>query len=153
MDKKNLKATPSSKIPDVEPDFPGTLNEHDGPIAPDKDNVSVPESETPEPYTYVDESVCKLIAGLIPFGILAVLLKREEYNLTPAEADSLTLEWDRIIAKYLPTWAGAYGPESSLITHISLLLIGKSGILDKPKEENGKTGDSHYVPILPPNDI
>jgi hypothetical protein len=97
------------------------------------------ETEIP-PFSLIDKNTCLLISGLLPFSLLALGLKKPEYELDDIEKESLAPLWDKVIQKYLPQYLNQYACEVSLGIAISLLLIKKSGVLipktkPQPKEE------------------
>jgi hypothetical protein len=108
-----------------------------------KPRVSKIQAETEStPFQLIDKNTCLLISGLVPFSLLALGLKKPEYELNDEEKESLAPLWDKIIQKYLPIYLSQYAEEVSLGIAISLLLIKKSGVLiPKPKQSESNQGN------------
>lgn len=86
--------------------------------------------ETPKPFEVLDRSLCMMIAGLVPFGIVASFMQDSKWLLTDEEKLVLASQWDLVITKYLPDVIEEYGPEFSLVGIIGLYLVQKSGAFD-----------------------
>ncbi|GAH57567.1 unnamed protein product [marine sediment metagenome] len=71
--------------------------------------------------------LCVLIAELIPFTILAILSKNEDFELTEKEKEILAPMWDNVLKKYMPGVTYVFSEESVLISNIVCILIQKSG--------------------------
>jgi len=139
------------EVPQFQPDFPEKTEDLSGKTDEKKPQKSTPhrkpspgkkkpapkakkppEPEAPHiPYQFIDKDTCKLIAALIPFTVLAVMLKDEVYQLSEMEKERLAPLWDRVAKKYIPEVISAYSDEAILGTTISLILIEKSGIVGK----------------------
>jgi len=99
--------------------------------------------EEPEakPFEYFDKGLLKIVAGLIPFGILASFLGDSKYELTEQEKSYLARYWDDVFMKYLPDVLAEYGEETILLGAIGLLVIQKSDLLNVLKvEKTQKSG-------------
>ena len=71
-----------------------------------------------------------IIAGMIPFSIIAASTGQQQYLLTDTEKQLLAPQWNAVINKYLPEMISEYGPEFALVGTIALLLVQKSGYLE-----------------------
>ena len=119
---KNLQS--SEELPPVEEDFPGPGTEDEPPATP----------ADRQPYQYTEKETCKIIADIIPFGILALFLDDEKYKLTVKEKEDLAPLWDKVIEKYVPVTLAAYGPEANLALNITMIFIAKSGLIESIKK-------------------
>ncbi len=71
--------------------------------------------------------LCVLIAELIPFTILAILSKNEDFELSEKEKEILAPMWNNVLKKYIPGVNYIFSEESILISNIVFILIQKSG--------------------------
>jgi len=101
----------------------------------------VVEEPEAKPFEYFDKALLKIVAGLIPFGLLVSFTGDSKYELTEQEKAYLARYWDDVLMKYLPDVLAEYGEESVLIGAIGLLVIQKSGFLKVlPVETEKKSG-------------
>lgn len=97
------------------------------------------EEQTPQPFEILDKELLKIVAGMIPFGLIASFTQQKQYELSEHEKAYLAKYWDAVIMKYLPAILDEYGEEVTLMGAIGVLLIQKSGILEVVKKsENGE---------------
>lgn len=82
------------------------------------------------PFSIIDKSLMNIIAGMIPFSILATFTKNDKYLLTFQEKETLALQWDAVAHKYIPDIIESYGCEVTLASTIGLFLVAKSGVFD-----------------------
>jgi len=94
------------------------------------------------PFELTPKPMCMVIAGLIPFQIIAMLTASNKWELNEQEKETLAPYWDDVINKYIPTIAEEYGPEAALIVAMAPLVVVKSGILEQKPEKDLKN-DSH----------
>lgn len=102
------------------------------------DTTAAPEEEGYVPYSILDKKLVKMVAGLIPFALLATYLKDNRYLLTEAEKDFMADQWDVCISEWLPEVMSKYGSEYTLLGSMAVLIITKSGVFDG-KEPVDKT--------------
>lgn len=84
-----------------------------------------------------------VIAGLIPFQIIAMLTESKKWELTEQEKETLAPYWDDVINKYIPAIAEEYGPEAALIIAMAPLVVIKSGILEPKIEKEGENAETN----------
>lgn len=97
------------------------------------------EEQITKPFEILDKELLKIVAGIIPFGLIASFTQQKQYELSDHEKAYLAKYWDAVIMKYLPAFLDEYGEEVTLIGAIGVLLIQKSGILEVVKKsENGE---------------
>jgi len=105
-----------------------------------------PRKEIPEPvvpFSIYPKEVCKMIAELIPFAIIAILSKDKNFELTNEEKEILAPMWDSILVKRLPLIMGKYAEEGILLSTVFVMLYNKSNLIKSLKEkENEQTEKS-----------
>ena len=96
--------------------------------------VSEPISEIPhEKFQIMDKTLCKILATVVPFALIAMLNKSPEWELTEAEKETLAPYWSDLVDKYFPQLEAQYGCEASLGIAVGMIAIQKSKILDPKK--------------------
>jgi hypothetical protein len=96
------------------------------------------EDLPPKPFEFFDRELMKMVAGMIPFAVLAWAMKAPEYLLTEAEKDYMAKYWDAVLMKHLPDVLEKYGEESMLFGAIGVLIIQKSEVLKVKTDDTGK---------------
>lgn len=85
---------------------------------------SAPE-QTDESFKYVNEGMTKMIAGMLPFGILAAVFADPMLNITDEEKDFLVIYWDLFFQEYAPAVVESGNP--------AYMLLGAIGLVAAPK--------------------
>lgn len=95
--------------------------------------IQAPEEEGYVPYSILNKNLVKMIAGLVPFAILATYLKDNKYLLTDPEKEFMADQWDIVLSERLPEAMSKYGSEYTLLGSMAVLIISKSGMFDGQK--------------------
>lgn len=129
MNEKLLNPEPEKTIPDTTTD----LLSVELPVKTRKPRTPKAQAEPEKPVLLLPDDTCILIAGILPFSIMSIFLKKD-YEISETQKRELAPMWNIVISKYLPAYLGAYKDETALAVAISLIIIQKSGILDKIQE-------------------
>ncbi len=108
-----------------------------------KENEKILAEPELKPFELIDREVVKVVAGVIPFAVIAMLLQDDRYLLNDREKDILAVQWDNLLRKRMPDIFNQFGPECSLGISIAMILIEKAGVF-KPglvkREVDGPAG-------------
>ena len=162
LDKANLEKISDGEASEIEPDKPQTkrkkttaaqrkkqLSAANKRYNAKKKAESEKGGEEPEikPFEIINKDVMKVFAGVVPFGILAIVLKDNKFRCNDHEKEILAVQWDNLLRSRLPDVFESYGPECALGLTISMFLIEKSGVF-KPgvveKEFDNKINVNDY---------
>ena len=108
-----------------------------------KENEKILAEPELKPFELIDREVVKVVVGVIPFAVIAMLLQDDRYLLNDREKDILAVQWDNLLRKRMPDIFNQFGPECSLGISIAMILIEKAGVF-KPglvkREVDGPAG-------------